>query len=421
MLDTHQAYQVAVIDEAQMFLDPSRGWAWTQAFLQVQTERLYLLGSPGIKTLIRSLSEFSGEPLEIATKKRISPLYCHKKTVPPHEVPDGSIFVVFSRNAVIRWSEIFRSQGRRVAHIYGAMPPEVRREEARRFREWEANILIATDAIAMGLNLPARTVILAESTKFDGVSMGKVPLPLVRQIIGRAGRFGHHEEGFCAGIDGQTMDLVRKAHASPDPDHWNGALYLQPSSQWLQQIQEAMPHAKLQQVIRLWQDYTTKQKGFSLRTPFGQDALSMAQVLDDPVFADIPLAKRFSLLAAPVAMREGHLSFFRELLLVLFFGAPLDSAWSTITGSIQIEDWERLYKKAELYSWFHYRYPSAFPDIEEARNLRGLCVHKIQSNIRKGVHRTCRECGARLSPRSKHAICDTCFHQRNRYFTVDWI
>jgi len=39
----------------------------------------------------------------------------------------------------------------RVSVIYGNLSPEVRREEARRFREGESDILIATDALVWGL------------------------------------------------------------------------------------------------------------------------------------------------------------------------------------------------------------------------------------------------------------------------------
>ncbi|HBL27116.1 MAG TPA: hypothetical protein DD490_09805, partial [Acidobacteria bacterium] len=38
--------------------------------------------------------------------------------------------------------------------IYGALPPEVRRREAERFATGDSHILVATDAIGMGLNLP---------------------------------------------------------------------------------------------------------------------------------------------------------------------------------------------------------------------------------------------------------------------------
>lgn len=53
-----------------------------------------------------------------------------------------------------------------------------------------ANILIASDAIGLGLNFNIRRVIFTTMQKFARGGRGKVPVPvsLVKQISGRAGR-----------------------------------------------------------------------------------------------------------------------------------------------------------------------------------------------------------------------------------------
>ncbi|NJK42814.1 MAG: hypothetical protein HC937_04065, partial [Aquincola sp.] len=86
--------------------------------------------------------------------------------------------------------------GHPVSVIYGALPPEVRRREAERFAEGASHILVATDAIGMGLNLPIRRVLFSTLTKFDGIDDRPLGESEVHQIAGRAGRFGIHEEGF---------------------------------------------------------------------------------------------------------------------------------------------------------------------------------------------------------------------------------
>ncbi len=45
----------------------------------------------------------------------------------------------------------------------------MRRREAERFRSGEADVLVATDAIGLGLNLPIRRIVFASLEKFDGV------------------------------------------------------------------------------------------------------------------------------------------------------------------------------------------------------------------------------------------------------------
>ncbi|MFB8828906.1 helicase-related protein [Azotobacter sp. CWF10] len=74
--------------------------------------------------------------------------------------------------------------------IYGALSPVVRREQARRFREGEVEIMVATDAIGMGLNLPAHRLYFRTDEKFDGVTVRTLTGQEIKQIAGRAGRYG---------------------------------------------------------------------------------------------------------------------------------------------------------------------------------------------------------------------------------------
>jgi ATP-dependent RNA helicase SUPV3L1/SUV3 len=79
----------------------------------------------------------------------------------------------------------------------------VRRAEARRFREGEAEVLVATDAIGMGLNIgPLRRVVFSSLTKWDGKQDRPLSVQEIKQIGGRAGRFGGaHVEGIVAVLE----------------------------------------------------------------------------------------------------------------------------------------------------------------------------------------------------------------------------
>ena len=54
--------------------------------------------------------------------------------------------------------------------IYGALPPEMRRLQARLFneRDNEFTVLVASDAVGMGLNLNIRRIIFHTLLKYDG-------------------------------------------------------------------------------------------------------------------------------------------------------------------------------------------------------------------------------------------------------------
>ncbi|GAI30586.1 unnamed protein product, partial [marine sediment metagenome] len=73
------------------------------------------------------------------------------------------------RRDVLMLRDQIAQDGHSVSVIYGALPPEVRRREAERFAVGASDVLVATDAIGMGLNLPIRRVLFSTLEKFDGV------------------------------------------------------------------------------------------------------------------------------------------------------------------------------------------------------------------------------------------------------------
>eukprot|EP00966_Prymnesium_polylepis_P009610 221806-Prymnesium_polylepis.1 len=63
------------------------------------------------------------------------------------------------------------------------------------FAEGLLRLLVATETVAMGLNLPARTVIFTAVHKFDGQALRLMRPTEYTQMAGRAGRRGLDTEG----------------------------------------------------------------------------------------------------------------------------------------------------------------------------------------------------------------------------------
>lgn len=76
--------------------------------------------------------------------------------------------------------------------VYGALPPETRTQQAKLFNDQNSgyDVLVASDAVGMGLNLNIRRVVFYSLDKFDGDAKRPIPAPQVKQIAGRAGRRG---------------------------------------------------------------------------------------------------------------------------------------------------------------------------------------------------------------------------------------
>lgn len=101
--------------------------------------------------------------------------------------------VAFSRREIFEVKlAIEKSTKHKCCVIYGALPPETRRQQASLFndQENEYDILVASDAVGMGLNLNIRRVVFYSLSKFNGNKMVPVEPTQVKQIAGRAGRRG---------------------------------------------------------------------------------------------------------------------------------------------------------------------------------------------------------------------------------------
>lgn len=117
-----------------------------------------------------------------------------------------ALIVVSPRSPCWRWRPTWRTRESRCSVIYGNLPPATRREQVRRFLSKETDVVVSTDAIGMGLNLPIRRIVFVETRKFDGVNKRTLNPEEIKQIAGRAGRFGLYDEGFVAAID--DVDVI---------------------------------------------------------------------------------------------------------------------------------------------------------------------------------------------------------------------
>ncbi len=112
----------------------------------------------------------------------------------------------FQRNQYWRWRPTWKTRESIVALSMEVclLPPE---EQVRRFLEKETEVVVSTDAIGMGLNLPIRRIVFIETRKFDGVGRRSLLPEEIKQIAGRAGRFGLYDEGFVAVLD--DLELIK--------------------------------------------------------------------------------------------------------------------------------------------------------------------------------------------------------------------
>ncbi|AKN26466.1 SUV3 family DEAD/DEAH box RNA helicase [Stutzerimonas stutzeri] len=377
----HQHWDVVVVDEVQMMADPQRGWAWVDALVSAHTPKLMMTGPALIEPSLRTLCELCEDQLQVQRTKRLSPVEVAKHATTLERLEPGSLLVAFSRKLVLELKGMLESAGKSVSVVYGALSPEVRREQARRFREGEADIMVATDAVGMGLNLPAHTLCFYTDEKFDGIQNRQLKVQEVKQIGGRAGRFGHHDRGEITALDPQTLKSIRRLFNSPDAPVDLSQFQVRPSIDHLSAISELMGEPSL---LRSWLTFNRNiNYGEAFVSVLPDELAEWIELIDDPkiplwlrwTFACTPIRGGFDSPASQHAQRwikrvaEGHAIPMPRLLL----GADLASLESTL-------------HLVETYLHLARSLPEHFPehdDGEEARKLLNDAITRELSRQRK--------------------------------------
>lgn len=217
MLSLSDSYDVIVVDEIQMIGDQFRGSAWTNAILGAKAKEIHLCGEKSAIPLIEKLVKMTGDDLIINEYNRLGKLVVDDKPINFHELKRGDCIVCFSKPVILDMkAHVEKETGLKCAVIYGALPPETRAQEAQRFNDGVYDIVVASDAIGMGLNLKINRVIFTTTQKYNGKANVTLTDSNIKQIGGRAGRYGvGGGEGHITAINATELQVVRKAIDAP--------------------------------------------------------------------------------------------------------------------------------------------------------------------------------------------------------------
>jgi hypothetical protein len=122
--------------------------------------------------------------------------------------------VVTSREWLGESHIVTRLLRRGVAVHYGTLPEAVRKSIETDFREKSLRVLISTNTLAQGVNLPIRTVIVHSCRRYGDEGWERIPARDYWNIVGRAGRAGHETDGTVIHIvtdiqsDGDYQDYL---------------------------------------------------------------------------------------------------------------------------------------------------------------------------------------------------------------------
>lgn len=409
MFNPRQSGVCVVIDEAQMLADADRGWAWTRALMEAEAAEIHVIGPETVHGLIEQMATAAAIPLEIIEHERLSPIQVAEASWSLENLPSRTILVAFSRALVLHLKTELERMKRTVSVVYGNLPPEVRRKQADRFANGETEICVATDAVGMGLNLPADYVCFYEVEKFDGRNVRVLTPAEVQQIGGRAGRYGLSTIGEVGATSKRDLKLVKKLFAEPAQilTHARVAptvedLELIPGSlaskltQWsqLQSIPEALRRA--------------------IQTADMTERIELASMLTDREVNLLGLEAALKIVNAPTRQntRDYWYQCARHILTDKALPMP-PVAPKEITNTIELESVEYCIACSDIYLWLSQRreFGSFAPHADEVREMRADWSLSIDRALLRKINtmKRCARCGKPLSLKHRYSICENCF------------
>ncbi len=408
MADFDEHYDIAVIDEAQMVTDPDRGHSWTKAILGIRAPEIHICMSPAAEQAMIHLIELCGDDYEIERYERKTKLVCEEHPfVFPEDVRPGDALIVFSKKSVLDVAGRLEERKINASVIYGSLPPEIRRRQMHLFNSGETKVVVATDAIGMGLNLPVKRIVFLQAEKYDGVSRRPLQIPEIKQIAGRAGRYGIYNVGYINAMGREELRYIKERYAAAE----------EPVSE----VNLGFPQilldidAPMDELLKIWHDVTPTR-------PFVKENIDEALYLYDQ-------AKRYK------DMIDG---FEHKRTLYRMITCPIDIKdrgvvllWlrycRTYTADVSLEkpvlhrdrnggimQYETYYKQLDLYYQFSHRMQKVIDEdwLERQREKTEMAIMKYLTKGKHNYIARCRYCGKLLPLASPFQVCDRCHHRR---------
>lgn len=414
MFNPLRSGECIVIDEAQMLADPERGWAWTRALMEARSLEIQVIAPYTARPLVERLAGGVSLPVGTIEHERLADIRVADRPFRIRTLPPRTILVVFSRAGVLDLKTRLENMGRSVSVIYGNLPPEVRRKQSERFANGETEICVATDAVGMGLNLPADYVCFFEIEKFDGQMQRLLTPGEVQQIGGRAGRFGLSQAGEVGAIYPQDHERLRKLfHAAP-------AILTHARVMPTVEALEMLP-GTLAERLREWSQLSSIPEHLRdvLKTANLTEPIELAQLLKPHEVEQLGLEHALRLINAPT--RQSTRGYWRECATAILAERPMPMPPpppKRILDHIHLEDTEMSINCADIYLWLANRREFSRSGVDEnvVRSVRAEWSLAIDAALLQRIEsaRRCSRCGRRLPNNHPYAICDSCYYN-SRY------
>lgn len=407
-------FDCCVIDEIQMLTDAQRGWAWTRALINMQADEVHICGDHSVLELVKQILALCGDTLEIREYTRKTELNVMNHQIPLTQLEKNDALIVFSRRNALKYKGDLEEVGFKVSVVYGRLSPEVRREQARKFDVGETDIMVSTDAIAMGMNLPVKRIVFSALSKY--IDNKELPLSYseIKQIAGRAGRFGRFPVGTVTTLNrvedglstlkdalGHHLSQTDKAMVGPDLEIYKSVnMALEANS---------LPSLSLSDFLRLFNTMTFQKPFYCVDMKEMIELAELVEAADEN--NKLTYGEIFGFSCAPVNLGlMEHIQYYMWMLNhyvndQLIFNEAID------VTSDNIDYLETSIKCVELYQWLsrHFDNKNFSFDVDKLLDNKSKAIEKLNELLSDKIAKTCSSCGKNMPDNAKFNICEECF------------
>ncbi|KAJ4835748.1 RNA helicase [Turnera subulata] len=384
MADVAFDYSCAVVDEIQMLGCRTRGFSFTRALLGIAADELHLCGDPAAVPLIQEILKVTGDDVKVQFYERLLPLVPLKKPLGSfNNIQKGDCIVTFSRHEIYKLKKDIEDRGKHLCSVvYGSLPPETRTRQATRFNDEssEFDVLVASDAIGMGLNLNISRIIFSTMKKFDGVEMRDLTIPEIKQIAGRAGRYGSKfPVGEVTCLDAADLPLLHSSLKSRSPVLEQAGLF--PNFDLIFLYSRLHPKKGIYKILEHFVENAKLSPNYFIADC--EEILKVAAVIDE---LPLSLHDKYLFCISPVDMNDeiasqGVIQFaqnYAEKGIVRLKEIFTPGTLKVPKTQTALKELESVHKVLDLYVWLSFRLEESFPDRELADSQKRICSLLIE-------------------------------------------
>ncbi|KAM1745952.1 hypothetical protein ACFX11_012632 [Malus domestica] len=249
----------------------------------------------------------------------------------------------------------------------------------------EFDVLVASDAIGMGLNLNISRIIFSTMMKFDGFEMRELTVPEVKQIAGRAGRYGSKfPVGEVTCLNADDLSLLHSSLESPSPTLESAGLF--PTFDLMYMYSRLHPECGLYQILEHFLENAKLSDNYFIADC--EEVLKVAAVIDA---LPLGLHDKYLFCISPVDMddeisSQGLTQFaqnYAQKGIVRLREIFTPGSLKVPKTEAALKELESIHKVLDLYVWLSFRLEESFPDRELASTQKSICSMLIEDFLER--------------------------------------